>query len=276
MSVSNEELPLPCWVDDRVLPRHEALSRVDDSAALEGRAHYTTARVSAGGVLWLDRHIARLRADALRLQLPAIDERDIRAAFRHLAPAAFGLGDGAIRLQHSVDSTGRAHLIGIPRSLGDEPDTWSAIRAPLVHEGPQPWSGAKISSQLLYTIARDATKRAGVREALFADAEGRLIEGAGSNVFVARASGEWATPDLVRGGVAGLARAVVLDACVAAGGPHPISVCDIGYHELANASEVVAMNALRGARSVVALDGRPVGSADGPLRKQLSAWIGID
>jgi len=231
--------------------------------------------VSAGDVLWLDRHIARLRADALQLELPAIDERGIRTAFRHLATAAFGLGDGAIRLQHSIDSTGRAHLIGIPRSLGNESDTWSAIRAPLVHEGPQPWSGAKVSSQLLYTSARDATRRAGVREALFADADGRLIEGAGSNVFVARASGEWATPDLVRGGVAGLARAVVLDAC-AAGGPRSISVCDIGYYELSDASEVVATNALRGARSVVALDGRPVGSADGPLRKQLSAWINID
>ena len=48
------------------------------------------------------------------------------------------------------------------------------------------------------------------------------------------------------------------------------------FHELLDASEIVAVNSLRGARSVVALDGKPVGSADGPLRKQLSEWIGID
>lgn len=271
---SNEHLP--CWVDGRVLPRTEALSRVDDSTAVEGRGHYTTARVRGGSVLWLDRHVARLKADAPRLDLPPVNDADARSALTQLAAAAFGDGDGAIRLQHSVDGSGVAHLVGLPRNLGEEPDAWSTVLAPLAHEGPRPWSGVKISSQLLYAIGRDAAQAAGVQDALFADSAGRLIEGGRSNVFISRASGEWVTPDLARGGVTGLARDVILEACAAAQGAPPIAVRDIGFHELASAIEIVAVNSLRGARSVVRLDGTSVGAANGPLRTQLSEWLAID
>lgn len=273
-SASNEHFP--CWVDGRVLAHAEALSRIDDSTSVEGRGHYTTARVRSGSVLWIERHVARLSTDAPRLGLPPVDGANVRAAFAQLAAAAFGTGDGAIRLQHSVDGTRAAHLVGLPRSLGDEPDAWSTIRAPLTHEGPRPWSGVKVSSQLLYAMGRDSAKTAGVEDALFADGAGRLIEGGRSNVFVARACGEWVTPDLARGGVTGLARDVILEACRAASGPSPISVRDIGFHELASAREIVAVNSLRGARSVVRLDGARVGVANGPLQKQLAEWLAID
>jgi branched-chain amino acid aminotransferase len=279
MSVSNaHDKALPCWVDGRTLPRHEALTRIDDSTATEGRGHYTTALVSGGEVRWIERHVRRLRSDAPRLGLPEVSASLVRTAFRELAPAAFGSGDGAIRLQHSVDGSGCAHLVGIPRSLGEEPDAWSTVRAPLTHEGARPWSGIKISSQLLYAMGRDAAKRAGAQDALYADSAGRLIEGGRCNLFVARASGEWVTPDLARGGVSGLGREVVLEAARAAAGSGTatIAIRDIGFHELASAAEIVAVNSLRGARAVVRLDGNDVGCENGPMHQQLADWIGIE
>lgn len=248
-------------------PRSEAQLRADDSALLDGRGHYTTARVSTGKTLWVDRHVARLADDARRLELPAIDEHTVRAVFAELAAAAFGSGDGAIRLQHSRDSAGQAHWLGVPRLLGDEPETWRAIRAPHAHEGPQPWSGIKTTNTLGYALARDAARRVGAQDALFADAAGRLIEGTRTNLFVVLEDGRWATPDLSRGGVAGLARDVVLEHTDA------FAVRDIDFGALSTAREVVAVNSLRGGRAVVELDGQPIGAADGPALEQLNALL---
>ena len=240
------------------MPRDGLHAGADDSALLDGRGHYTTARVRAGRVLWLDRHLARLTADAKQLGLPAVDELTVRTAFSELACAAFGDGDGAIRLQHSGGATGHSHWLGIPRALGEDSAHWHAVRAPLLHEGPRPWSGTKRSGSLDTVLARDAARQQGADEALFEDAAGRLIEGARSNLFVVLADGTWATPDVDRGGVAGLARAVVLEHS------RRFAVRDISFHALGEARELVAVNALRGARPIVSLAGTPIGSPAGP------------
>lgn len=213
--------------------------------------------------------MARLRSDAARLGLPTVDEYAIRSAFEDLAKAAFDDGEGATRLQHSRSPAGRSHLVGLPRELGDEPACWRAIRAPSLHEGPQPWSGVKTTNTLVYALAKDAARGSGAQEALFADAEGRLIEGARSNLFIVLASGEWVTPDLRRGGVRGLARDVVLEHT------GEFAVRDVPFHALASAREVVAINALRGGRPVVELDGSPIGAAAGPALDRLNQLLAL-
>jgi len=217
----------------------------------------------------VDRHLSRLIDDARRLGLPTVDEFTVRAGFSELGRAAFGASDGVIRLQHSRAADGRSSWLGIPRRLGDEPSGWMAIRAPVVHEGPRPWSGVKRSGALEYPLARDAARQRGADEALFADEAGRLIEGARSNLFLVLANGAWSTPDLQRGGVTGIARARVLEAT------DRFSVCDVPFAALTTAREVVAVNAVRGARPIVRLDGAPVGSPRGPALAMLEELLGL-
>ena len=199
-----------------------------------------------------------------------MDEGVVRAAFAALAPAAFGDGDGAIRLQHSRDASGGSHWLGVPRSLGDEPASWSVVRAPFAHEGPRPWSGIKTTNTLGYALASDAAAAAGAQDALFADAAGRLIEGGRCNLLLVLADGRWVTPDLTRGGVSGLAREVVLERGA------EFAVRDVGFDALRTAREVIAVNALRCGRAITSLDGVPIGSAEGPALSRVRALLETD
>jgi branched-subunit amino acid aminotransferase/4-amino-4-deoxychorismate lyase len=196
----------------------------------------------------------------------------VRAALGDLARAAFGEGSGVVRLQASRDAEGRLRLVGVPRALGPEPDAWSAIVVRLPGAaGPAPGSGLKVASRLPAALAADAARDAGCDEALLVDAAGRLVEGARTNAIVVDTEGRPWTPPLELGGVAGIAREVLLER-VPELGQRVVSL-----RELRLAREIVAANAVRGARPVVRLDGRSVGEGrPGPWARRLDAALAAD
>ena len=110
----------------------------------------------------------------------------------------------------------------------------------------------------------DAARRAGAQEALLFDGEERLVEGARTNVIVASERGDLLTPPLARGGVAGIARAIALERVP------ELREGDVAAEDLFGAREVVVVNAVRGARSIATLDGRPIGDPQRPLHAQLA------
>jgi branched-subunit amino acid aminotransferase/4-amino-4-deoxychorismate lyase len=104
-----------------------------------------------------------------------------------------------------------------------------------------------------------------VDEAALFDGEGFLIEGARSNFVLALGDGSLATPSLVRGGVAGVAREILLERLP------EIAETELHQRALGEARELIAVNAVRGSRPVVELDGQPVGDGrPGPAARQLS------
>ena len=129
-----------------------------------------------------------------------------------------------------------------------------------------PWSGAKVSNHLLFALAGDEARERGVDEVLLVDAEGYLVEGSRSNVVVVDRDGSLATPDLARGGVEGVGLEVLRERMP------EIRVRHLPASGLAAASELVAVNAIRGPRPIVELDGRPVGDGQpGPGAARLAA-----
>jgi branched-subunit amino acid aminotransferase/4-amino-4-deoxychorismate lyase len=229
---------------------------------------YTTARV-AGGRPWLaERHVARLRRDAARLGLPPPSEAECRRALADGAARAGGRGEGILRLELRAGEDGRARLWVTARPLGSDPLQWTALSAPLLHGGPGPAPGVKLLGRPDLEAARRAAREAGADEALLFDAEGRLVEGARSSLVVVTEEGAWRTPPLGRGGVAGLAREIAL------GGLAGLEEADVSRGELVRAREIVALNAVRGARPIVRLDGAPVGPGrPGPLAGRLAALL---
>lgn len=244
----------PCWVDGALVSRVEAVLPATDSAFSQGRGCFTTARFSRGRARFAERHAARLVRDARRLELGEVDPDRVLAALAETGINCFGREqDGVIRVQASRDGAGALHLTAVPHHLGPEPSRWRACTAPFPHEGPMPWSGAKVTNHLLFALASDHAKAAGLDEALLFDRDGNLVEGARSNVIVVGQGGVPATPDLARGGVAGVALEVLREREPA------IRVRNMAAHDLNDARELIAINAVRGPRAIIELDGRAVG-----------------
>ena len=180
-------------------------------------------------------------------------------------------GDGIVRMQASRDGDGVVHLVGVPRRLGDEPDQWTAILVNLPHSGGGLARGLKVSSRLTMALAGDAAREAGVEEALLLDGNGWLVEGSRSNILVVTDADTLVTPPLTLGAVAGLARTLVLERVPS------IVERAVSADELRSAKEIIAVNAVRAARPITKLDGKPIGDgAVGAWSKRLSEVLEAD
>jgi branched-subunit amino acid aminotransferase/4-amino-4-deoxychorismate lyase len=253
-----------CWVDGALRSSRDACVRAGDSTKREGRGCYTTARVTCGAVRFEDEHVARLLRDAALLGFAAPDPELLRRGLVELARAAFPASEGIVRLQISCNAADAPHMVATARPLGDDAPCWRAITAPLPHDGSPLPGGPKLTQRAIFARAAAAARAAGAHEALLFDRDGRLVEGARSNLIVARDNGAWMTPPLLRGPVAGIARARALARV------EGLREGDLDADALHTASEVVAVNAVRGARALVMLDARPLGSASGPLLEALA------
>lgn len=223
---------------------------------------FTTARVRARRVADAAAHAARLARDAGRLGLGPVDRAELEHAMAALAATASG--DAMLRLQLGRDFAGRPRVFGTLRALDADTLAWSAILFEEPHEGASPESGVKRARRPLLDRAAARARARGADEALLLDAAGRLVEGARTNVFVVTAGGALVTPPLARGAVDGLARARLL-ACVPEAREE-----DVVAGTLREAREIVCVNAVRGTRAVVALDGRRVGAGrPGPVCARL-------
>jgi len=214
---------------------------------------YTGARASGGRVWHLERHVERLARDARLLGLGALDAADVRARLLALAAPTRGGPDRKIRLALEPDGDGAPRWRGDATPIDADGPTWRAIVGPTPHPGASPRSIAKTTDRSFYEAAFGAAEQAGADEALLCDAAGLLVEGARTNLVVALADGGLATPPLARGGQGGVARTVALAALP------ELAERDVARAELAAAREVIAINAVRGARAIVAIDGAPVG-----------------
>jgi branched-subunit amino acid aminotransferase/4-amino-4-deoxychorismate lyase len=238
--------------------------RADDSSFTEGRGCYTSIRIRGGEPRFIARHLRRLHDGAAALGLGLVDDGAVHRAISDLVAAAFPDGEGAVRLQLSADGDGATHLVGLPRGLGEDHPTWTAVSAPQPHPGAVLTGGPKLTNRLALALAAASAREAGVDEALLFDAGKYLVEGSRSNVVVVTKDGETVTPPESLGAVAGIALQIALE-----------RVPEIGRRTLSRpevdgARELIALNSVRGARPIVALDGCSVGDGSaGPFGERL-------
>jgi len=212
---------------------------------------YTGARAMNGRVWHAALHARRLVRDAQLLGLGEIDPADVLRALAELAAPTRGGGDAKLRIEARREA-GALRLLGTRQPLGPDPSAWRAVSAARRHAGASPTSRAKTTARAFYEEALDAAHSAGTDEALLFDAEGFLVEGARTSLVVAHSDGALLTPPLARGAQAGVARQLLLERIA------ELREGDVDAAALRAASEILAVNAVRGVRPIVALDGRPV------------------
>ncbi|WP_028311132.1 aminodeoxychorismate synthase component I [Derxia gummosa] len=217
-----------------------------------------TMAATPAGVMWLDRHLARLARSAAELGFAcdleavrfAIDAK-LREEFSKPALDDDDLDDGVPlpgakrRLRLELSRDGRIALTCAP--LADLPEG-RPVRVLLAAD---PIDRADLFLRHKTTLRGRydrAIRRAEVEDAfdmLFFDGEGFLTEGARSNVFVCL-DGHWVTPPLDGGVLPGVMRSVLMD-------DPGLAAVERRIHrdELGRATAILVCNALRGALPAV-------------------------
>ena len=226
---------------------------------MSGQSLFETMRVHPSGVTGLFRltdHLERLTLAARRLEwreCPSIELLDgwvRRAAQLYRAKAAT---DGRLRLTVAWTRPG-----GPPETIVVVTPYIPVQRPAEVVTTPVmiPWTGdaiAKMGSRFLYAVAEARARAQGADEALLIDREGRPVEGARSNLFVAVPGGV-ITPPLDAGPLAGIARRTLLDLARREG--LEVEERPLAWEDLAAGAPFLT-NALWGVRAVSSVDGRP-------------------
>ena len=225
---------------------------------------YSSARACGGRVWHAERHAQRLARDARLLGLGEVDTAGVLALLHELALPTRDGADTKIRIEAQRDAVLGIRIVGTSNPIGDDAPTWRCVAAAAAHPGASPTSSAKRSDRSFYEAAFAAARDAGVEEALFFDTASRLVEGTRSNVIVVRRDGAVVTPALDSGAQAGIARGLLLERVAL------LREAEVSRAELAAAREILATNAVRGVRPLLAFDGMPVGDGEpGPWAARL-------
>ncbi len=266
------------------LPAGEARVGIGDQGFLYGAGLFETMRVAGGRVPLLDRHLERLArgAGVLGIALPLS-----AGALRQVIAEAVRrnrLEEGALRLTVTGGPAGGglgragewdehgATLLVTVRAGRPYPDElygrgFTAVWARARRNHLSPLCRVKSLNYLDSLLARREARAAGADEALFLNGEGKLAEGAATNVFFV-AGGRLCTPSPEAGALPGVARGLVLELARGAG----IETEEGAYDPdaLLAAEEAFLTNALMGVMPLAAVAGRPIGhGGPGPVTRRL-------
>jgi len=244
--------------------KNTRLLDVADRGLHYGDGIFTTLPVQEGVAIFLDRHLKRLQADALRLNIPfpgfeILTEEVQRIGHMH--------SSCVLKIMLTRGVGGRGYLV--PKqskgtrilSSHPKPDYPKSIRESGVtvrfcdiRLGLNPHlAGIKHLNRLEQVLARAEWGDEGIREGLMLDHEGFLVEGVMSNVFLV-SNGVLRTPVLERCGVAGVMRGLVLESAALLG--LTVEEERILPEEAHNADEIFLTNSIIGVWPVTLLDGK--------------------
>ena len=217
-----------------------------------------------GVAIFLDRHLKRLQADALRLNIPfpgfeILTEEVQRIGHMHsscvlkimLTRGVGGRGYLAPKQSKGTRILSSHPKPDYPKSIRESGVT---VRFCDIRLGLNPHlAGIKHLNRLEQVLARAEWGDEGIREGLMLDHEGFLVEGVMSNVFLV-SNGVLRTPVLERCGVAGVMRGLVLESAALLG--LTVEEERILPEEAHSADEIFLTNSVIGVWPVTLLDGK--------------------
>jgi branched-chain amino acid aminotransferase len=269
--VTNTERVL--WINSRLIRLGAARLDPRDRGFTLGDGIFETMRVTGGAVQRLDRHLVRLRAGAvaINLPLPWTDMELTSAVARTLA--ANGLQEAAVRLTVSRGVPTTRGLLPDPNSVPSlviDAREFPGYPAPLYAQGMNaitsrirrnehsPLANVKALCYLDNVLARHEAAKQGADEALLSNTAGYLVCASAANLFIVL-SDTLVAPPLSAGALPGTVRHVVLTQ-LAPRLKLTVSERPMTVEDLARADEAFLTSALLGVMPLTTVDGRSVGT----------------
>ena len=267
--VSSPSPPGAYWVDGEIVaPGVAAVSPVDH-AIIVGDGVFETLKVVDGVPFALTRHLGRLKRSADGLGLPEPDDGLVRKAVAETLAADREAGRLRITWSSGPGPLG-SDRGGGPGTLlvASSPGTvWpEAVRVHLcewTRNERGALTGLKTTSYAENVRALEAAHQREASEALLTNTQGRLCEGAGTNVFLV-VDRQLVTPPLSSGCLAGITRELVLELT-------EVVEREIEPGEFAVASEAFLTSSTREVGAISAVDDTVLPEAPGPVTAELTA-----
>jgi len=272
------------YLNDRFVPKDEAVVSVFDHGFLYGDGVFETMRTYHGKVLLLTDHLARLErsASTLGLSLPVSRERlaDLvrEASTRNRLQEAYlrvtvSRGPGEIGLDPALCKA--PTLVIIAKPFQPYPDSFykhgvSVVIAATRRNSPEAIPPhVKSLNYLNNILAKMEATAAGAHEALLLNRYNEVTEGTTSNVFVVR-EGRLRTPAIDCGILAGLTRGVILKVA------HNLGIeteeTRLTVNDLYDADECLLTNTTQEVLPVTQVDGKMIGNGrPGEITRRLHA-----
>ncbi len=237
---------------------------VDDRGFAYGDGVFRTLAMRHGCPEFWARHYARLAADCAALAI-APPTAELLTVDLHTVAAQ--LPDCAIRITvtrgsggrgYAVEPTVQSRRVVAASPLPDYPQSYRThgvrVRYCDLRLAVQPrLAGVKHLNRLENVLARAEWSDPAVAEGLLQDADGHVIEGTRSNLFIVEGK-TLITPDLSRCGVAGVTRDLVMEAAQRHG--MSCQVQPVDRLRMESADEVFLVNSLIGVWPVAAAEGQ--------------------
>jgi len=255
--------PPGVWINGELCAANEAGVAYDDHGLTVGDGVFETMKLVDGTPFARTRHLARLRRSAKAVAIEVPGDETIDGAIA--AVCASGDGTGFLRItltsgsgplaSHRGEEASTLIVAIRPGSLRTEPT--AAFLAPWTRNERGALAGVKSTSYGDNVVALRYAERLGGSEAIFANTEGLLCEGTGSNIFFGL-GGKLFTPSLSSGCLAGVTRELLLEAGVG-------TEADFHVDDLESATEIFLTSTSREVQPLATFGGRALPLAPGPL-----------
>lgn len=250
----------------------DARVSVFDRGFLYGDSVFETLRTYGGKPFALREHLDRLAKSAQSVRIPLDLDRETLIEEVLGAVRSSGFPESFVRV---ILTRGRAASLGLDPALADVP-LRVLIVLPLDAPSPEKYehgiravtyraqrtvdgtaaAGAKVTNYLTAVLAMHEARQHGAEEALVVDGEGRVLEGATSNLFGV-ASRVLITPPEELGILPGITRARLLRVAELLG--LEVSIRAIHLDELWTFDELFISSSIRELLALVEVDGQRIG-----------------
>ena len=269
------------YIDGVIHAEQTALVPVFDRGFLYGDSVYEVTRTAGGRPVDLEQHLDRLERSSAGILLPLLARAKVSRAVRETLLA----GENPESYLRIIVTRG-AGEIGLDPALADEPRLIVIVR-PLRLPDPKLYSdgaavalvtvrrnlrravdpAVKSGNYLNNIMALAEAKRAGAYESIMCNAEGKVVEGSSSNIFIVK-DGKIRTPTLDDGLLDGITRHRVFELAGALG--RPVEEGHLLPDDLRQADEAFLTSSVRGVMPVVRVSGSAIGAgAPGPVTRDL-------